>query len=126
MCATRLFKLLGIIKTYGSRPSRGDFHTGIDIANRKGTPIYAADGGTVVLVKKLNYSYGYYLRIKHDSTGYETLYAHCSEILVEEGQRVNKGQVIAKMGSTGNSTGNHLHLEIIKNGQKINPRPLLP
>ncbi len=115
-----------VTSTYGSRPSRGDFHTGIDIANRKGTPIYAADGGTVVLVKKLNYSYGYYLRIKHDNTGYETLYAHCSEILVEEGQRVNKGQVIAKMGSTGNSTGNHLHLEIIKNGQKINPRPLLP
>lgn len=115
-----------VTSTYGKRPSRGDFHTGIDIANRKGTAIYAADGGTVVLVKKLNYSYGYYLRIKHDSTGYETLYAHCSEILVEEGQRVSKGQLIAKMGSTGNSTGNHLHFEVIKGNQKIDPRPFLP
>jgi murein DD-endopeptidase MepM/ murein hydrolase activator NlpD len=65
-------------------------------------------------------SYGYYVKIQHDST-YTTLYAHASKIAVINGQEVKKGQVIAFVGSTGNSTGNHLHWEIQKNGVQTNP-----
>lgn len=95
-------------------------HYGVDIGASKGTDIYAADGGVVISVKYWNYSYGYHLVIDHGN-GYETRYAHTSKILVEVGDVVEKGDVIAKVGSTGNSFGNHLHFEIILNGQRINP-----
>ena len=65
-------------------------------------------------------SYGNYTRIKHDN-GYETLYAHCSEILVKKGQEVMQGSTIAKVGNTGASVGVHLHFELWKNGKPINP-----
>ena len=112
----------GVVSSvFGNRPSLKDFHTGIDISNKKGTPIYASDGGEVVTVKYLNYSYGYHVIIKHDNTGYETLYAHCSEILVKVGDRVAKGQQIAKMGATGRAYGNHCHFEVRINGKKVDP-----
>ncbi len=110
---------------FGYRSSYRDFHTGVDIANSSGTPIYASDGGVVVVVKYLNYSYGRYVRIKHDDTGYETLYAHCNTILVKEGDRVYKGQQIATMGMTGRAYGYHCHFEIIENGTKVNPLKFL-
>ena len=94
-------------------------HRGLDMAIGYGTPIYAADGGTVV-VAGWHSSYGNYVKINHGN-GYETLYAHCSSLLVKAGDKVYKGEEIAKVGSTGNSTGNHLHFEVFKNGALVNP-----
>jgi len=86
---------------------------GVDISNVCGTPIYAAAGGTVTLVDEVgwNYGYGKYLMIKHPN-GVVTLYAHTSRVLVEVGQQVSQGQLIALMGTTGRSTGCHLHFEV--------------
>lgn len=100
----------------------GTTHKGIDIAgvNIYGSDIVAADGGTVVYVKLHNYGYGYHLLIDHGN-GYQTLYAHCSAISVEAGQQVYAGQKIASVGSTGDSTGPHLHFEILCNGSAVNP-----
>lgn len=96
-------------------------HTGMDIAGcGHGSNIYASAAGTVVKVKWGNTGYGYYLIINHGD-GIQTLYAHCSNIYVKQGQYVNQGDVIAAMGSTGNSTGTHLHFEIRINGQYVNP-----
>lgn len=98
----------------------GDFHTGTDIAAPAGTPILAAADGTVTVVNATDLwggSYGYYVKIDHGN-GFETLYAHCSAICVTPGQPVQQGEVIGYVGSTGNSTGNHLHFEIIVNGQR--------
>jgi murein DD-endopeptidase MepM/ murein hydrolase activator NlpD len=100
------------------------FHKGIDIANRRGTPIYAADGGTVVYSGWMS-GYGYLVRIDHGN-GYETRYGHNSSLLVSVGQHVYKGQQIARMGSTGNSTGNHCHFEVRYNGVARNPVNYLP
>jgi len=69
--------------------------------------------------------YGYHVMIDHGG-GFTTLYAHCSKILVYEGQEVGAGDVIAQVGSTGRSTGNHLHFEVIIQGEKQNPRSYLP
>ena len=112
----------GIITSrFGSRESiRSSGHRGIDIAGSTGTPIKAVATGTVV-TSTYNSSYGYYIRISHGN-GVETLYAHCSQLLVSVGDTVSQGQVIAKMGSTGNSTGPHLHLEVSKNGVLYNPQ----
>ncbi len=106
---------------YGKR--WGTFHSGIDIAASgvKGQPIVAADGGTVSFVKQGNSGYGNHLKIDHGN-GICTLYAHCSSINVSAGQKVSKGQSIATVGSTGNSTGPHLHFEVIVNNKKQNPR----
>lgn len=106
-----------ISSPYGNRGSR--MHLGIDIANRVGTDIYAADGGRVVYTGYKG-SYGYMIEIDHEN-GYTTRYAHLSKILVSSGTRVYKGQVIGKMGATGNSTGSHLHFEVLKNGVNKNP-----
>ena len=109
---------------FGGRKSPGGIgstnHKGLDIAAPRGTPIYAADGGTVVYSGWMG-GYGYTVRIRHDGTGYETFYAHNSSLLVKSGQHVYKGQQIAKMGSTGNSTGSHCHFEIRYNGVPKNP-----
>ncbi|TJX66440.1 LysM peptidoglycan-binding domain-containing protein [Soehngenia saccharolytica] len=102
---------------YGNRGAR--MHLGVDIANSVGTSIYAADGGKVVFTGYQG-SYGYMIEIDHEN-GYTTRYAHLSKILVSSGTRVYKGQLIGKMGSTGNSTGPHLHFEVLKNGVNKNP-----
>ncbi len=99
-------------------------HYGLDIGAPKGTNIYAADGGIVVYVKYGKTSYGYEIVIDHGN-GYETRYGHCSKILVKAGEKVEKGAVIGLVGSTGRSSGNHLHFEVIKDGQRLNPRPFI-
>lgn len=99
------------------------FHKGIDIANSCGTSIKAAGSG-VVTFSSTKSGYGRTVIIKHNSE-YETLYAHNSQNLVKVGDRVEKGQVIAKMGATGRTTGCHLHFEIHKNGKTINPLSVL-
>lgn len=83
----------------------------------QGTPILAAADGTVVAATWHN-GYGYYVKIKHNNT-YSTLYGHCSELRVSAGQKVKQGQLIAKVGSTGYSTGPHLHYEVIQNGVRV-------
>ncbi|GEM_PF-6941947 len=106
---------------YRIHPISGEYrqHTGIDIAADKGTPIFAARSGTVVFA---GYSsgYGYLIKIDHGS-GVQTMYAHCSELLAGTGDVVSQGSIIAKVGSTGNSTGNHLHFEIRVNGTPVDP-----
>ena len=108
---------------YGNRehPIYGNqrFHTGLDIPAPRGTSIKAAAGGTVI-TSKYNNSYGYYVVVSHGN-GLSTLYAHCSQLFVSVGDVVSKGQTIAAVGSTGDSTGNHLHFEVRVNGQHTNP-----
>ncbi len=110
-----------ITSRFGSRESiRSSPHRGMDIAAPYGTSIKAAASGTVTL-SGWNGSYGYCVKISHGN-GTETVYGHCSSLLVSVGQKVSKGQVIARVGSTGNSTGNHLHFEVRKNGVLYNPQ----
>ena len=94
-------------------------HKGIDIACAYGTPIYAADGGTVTFAGRRG-AYGMLIIINHGG-GYETYYAHESEILVKVGEEVYQGKVIGKVGSTGVSTGPHCHFEIHYQGTPLNP-----
>ena len=94
-------------------------HTGIDIASNQGTTIYAADGGTITLAA-WNGGYGNCVMIDHGN-GYVTLYGHMSSIAVSQGQTVSQGDTIGYVGSTGNSTGPHLHFEVLKNGTRIDP-----
>ena len=101
------------------------FHGGIDLGAKKGTSIRAALGGTVCLVRFSSTGYGYHVMIDHGGN-FATLYGHCSKILVYEGQEVSAGDIIAQVGSTGRSTGNHLHFEVIISGEKQNPRSYLP
>ena len=108
-----------ISSRYGYRRSMGDFHTGVDFAGPTGTPIYASDGGKVTYAGWKG-NYGYCVFIDHGN-GYTTVYAHCSKLLVKVGQSVAKGETIAKVGSTGRSTGPHLHFEIRVNGKHQNP-----
>lgn len=98
---------------------RYDYHLGIDIPAPSGTNIYASAAGEV-LISTWHYSYGYYCLIDHGD-GYATLYAHNSQLLVSAGQIVEQGQHIAEMGTTGSSSGNHLHFEIRVNGSVVNP-----
>ena len=109
--------------------SNGSYHGGIDFPCPTGTKVVAAQKGVVAGVKRLDYSYGYYVLIYHgtDSNGDKvfTLYAHNSELLVSPGDSVYKGQQIAKSGSTGNSTGPHCHFEIRAGGTRINPKNYL-
>ncbi len=107
---------------------RADNHTGTDIPAPGGTPIYAAQAGVVTTVNRNRYasSYGYYCIINHGS-GYATLYAHQNQIpIVQEGQTVSKGQVIGYVGTTGRSTGNHLHFELRVNGVRNDVLKLYP
>ena len=100
--------------------SSGRYHGGVDFPVPTGSPIYASASGTVIIAKRLNYSYGHYLVVDHGN-GLSTLYAHNSKLLVGVGDHVNKGQVIARSGSTGNSTGPHCHFEVRVNGTRVNP-----
>jgi len=112
-----------ITSNYGYRihPISGakKLHRGIDIGAGLGTNVLAAEGGKV-LTAGWNNSYGYYITINHGG-GLVTLYAHNSKLLVSKGDNVTRGQVIAKCGSTGNSTGPHIHFEVQKNGSLQNP-----
>ena len=99
-------------------------HRGIDIAAKMNSPIYAADAGTVIVAGWSN-SYGNYVVIRH-SNGHRTLYGHCNSLLVSVGETVAQGQQIAHMGTTGVSTGVHLHFELIIDGTKVDPLPYLP
>jgi murein DD-endopeptidase MepM/ murein hydrolase activator NlpD len=101
------------------------FHTGIDLVEPFGSPIYAADDGVVALVGGSNSGYGNYVVIAH-SGGWDTLYGHLSTSLVKVGQVVTQGQVIGLEGSTGNSTGAHVHFELRINQKPVDPRPYLP
>lgn len=98
-------------------------HTGLDIAVPLGTSIKAAYDGTVKSVGEDGRS-GKYILLSHDD-GLETLYCHCSEILASQGDVVQRGTAIAKVGSTGWSTGPHLHFEVRRNGTRVDPLPLL-
>ena len=110
----------GYISCYfGDYDPGGRPHYAMDIAIAAGTPIYASNDGTVVTAT-WHSSYGNYVVIDHGE-GRSTLYAHCSGLAVSAGQSVSKGQVIGYVGSTGYSTGNHLHFEFRINGQKVNP-----
>jgi len=101
------------------------YHPGIDISNLGGGPIHASDSGTVTVAGwPDNYGYGNRVIIDHGN-GYTTLYAHMSAVYVSPGQTVSKGDVLGAMGSTGRSTGVHLHLEIRKDGTALNPLSIL-
>lgn len=99
-------------------------HLGIDIANRTGVPIVAADAGYVVMAGRDTWGYGNQVIIDHGN-GFKTRYAHLQHISVKAGDTVKKQQKIGTMGSTGRSTGPHLHFEIIKNGVRQNPQAYL-
>lgn len=103
---------------FGSRWGRE--HQGIDLSASVGTPIYAADNGTVIYSEYNNGGYGYMIQIDHGN-GLKTYYAHCSELLVENGEIVAKGDLIAKVGNTGRSTGAHLHFEVRQDDVPIDP-----
>ncbi|MCL2539331.1 MAG: M23 family metallopeptidase, partial [Oscillospiraceae bacterium] len=113
---------------YISRGSAGGNHIAVDISCVTGTNVFAAASGTVVQSVWSTYGYGYYIEIDHgivDGVPLRTLYAHHSDNLVEVGQYVEKGQLIAYSGSTGNSTGPHLHFEVRVNGERTPPEPWL-
>ncbi len=95
-------------------------HNGIDIGASYGTDILASDDGVVSSVKYNSGGYGWYIVVYHGN-GLSTLYAHCSSIIASEGQSVSRGQVIALVGSTGASTGPHIHYEVRQNGSPVNP-----
>ena len=100
------------------------FHKGVDINASVGAPIVAADGGTVLVSGNDPEGYGIYVSIYHGG-GRSTLYAHMSSSAVVKDQVVSQGQVIGYAGSSGNSTGPHLHLEMKKNGEFIDPLPYI-
>ena len=113
-----------ITSRYGvSSRIRSSNHTGLDIAAKKGTPIQVVSDG-VVTFAKYNGSYGYLVKVDHGN-GVETWYAHTSKMYVSAGETVKAGDVIALVGSTGNSTGPHLHFEIRINGEHVNPQKYL-
>ena len=102
---------------------RSGAHTGLDIAAPNGTPILVAADGVVTHASRMG-TYGNLVIVSHGN-GVDTYYAHCSKILVSVGQKVSAGDKIALVGSTGNSTGNHLHFEIRINKKAINPQKYL-
>jgi murein DD-endopeptidase MepM/ murein hydrolase activator NlpD len=121
-----LWPTAGIITTHfgeiGPLSPRG--HSGLDIAGPQGTPILAADEGEVLKADWNDEGYGGLIIIGHPS-GYETWYGHLARLEVEKGEQVKRGEEIGRMGSTGYSTGPHLHLEIREQGQILNPLEFL-
>ena len=99
------------------------FHTGIDIAGPKKSPVVATAHGRVVFAGR-NGNYGKTVIIDHGS-GYQTRYAHLARIKTKKGKRVKRGEVIGKLGQTGRATGPHLHYEVRRNGKPVDPRPYL-
>jgi murein DD-endopeptidase MepM/ murein hydrolase activator NlpD len=107
---------------YGAYPH---FHTGIDLVAPFGTQVLAADDGVVALVGSSSSGYGNYVVIAH-SGGLDTLYGHLATSLVKVGQQVTQGQPVGLEGSTGNSTGAHVHFELRINQKPVDPTPYLP
>ncbi len=101
----------------------GRNHQGLDFGADRGTSIYSVKSGTVTFASS-NGNYGYCVIVDHGN-GLKTLYAHADKILVSKGEKVEAGQIIATVGNTGRSTGNHLHFEVIINGSNVNPTPYL-
>lgn len=99
---------------------RRKMHTGMDFSAVKGTEIYATGNGKVVHVERSRRGYGNHVIIDH-GYGFKTLYAHMSKLNVRRGQEVQRGQIIGYIGNTGTSVAPHLHYEVIKNGEKVNP-----
>lgn len=112
-----------VTSSYGYRvhPITGNysFHNGVDLAAAQGTPIYATKSG-VVSTATYNYAYGYYVVVNH-LDGYSSLYGHMTHYTVSEGEYVERGEIIGYVGSTGYSTGPHLHFTIYYNGNTVNP-----
>lgn len=104
----------------------GDFHWGLDLGRKpKGSPVYAIDDGVVEIADTADKSSaGKYVRIGHEG-GYQTRYLHLDSITVKVGQKVLEGQMIGTLGSTGQSTGAHLHIDVVIGGQRIDPGPYL-
>lgn len=104
-----------VSSTFGKRDDPvyggGEFHNGVDFAAPKGSPIYAVANGVVAEASYSENSLGYHVRINHEN-GYYTIYAHCNELKVKKGDVVKRGDIIGTVGSTGKSTGNHLHYEV--------------
>lgn len=107
---------------YGSYPH---FHTGIDLVEPFGSPVFAADDGVVALVGSSSSGYGNYVVLAH-AGGFDTLYGHLSTALVKVGDRVTQGTPVGLEGSSGNSTGAHLHFELRVNQKPVDPTPYLP
>jgi murein DD-endopeptidase MepM/ murein hydrolase activator NlpD len=117
-----------VTSTYGIRRDpftrRATFHNGLDIANRKGTPVYATATGLVIQSQR-NGGHGKQIILNHRN-GIKTSYSHLSQLIVKEGETVEKGQLIAYMGNTGRSTGPHLHYEVWVKGSPTDPADYLP
>ena len=111
-----------ITSRFGDRDIEPQFHTGIDVARDTGSEIISATNGTVILAEEQS-SYGKVLKIQNNDL--ILLYAHCDELLVNVGDQITMMQPIAKVGSTGNSTGPHLHFEIRYQERKIDPQSIL-
>lgn len=123
-----LWPLIGymtISSPYGSRTDpvtgeQGMFHDGIDIPSPRGTPVLAIRNGKVIQVVRSSGGYGNFIRLQHDD-GIQSIYAHLSEISVRKGQEVLQGELVGRVGSTGKSTGNHLHLGLSQDGLSFDP-----
>jgi len=116
-----------VSSAYGSQRGRGKnarFHKGIDIPSPRGTPVVATAAGTVALVRSTG-DYGRYIVLDH-ANGYQTLYAHLNDFAVRSGDRVGAGQTIGSVGKSGNATGYHLHYEVHRNGQTVDPIAYVP
>ncbi|MCR4963985.1 MAG: M23 family metallopeptidase [Firmicutes bacterium] len=116
--------LSGVITSPFGKRSRG-WHSGLDIAAGRGTPIAAAAAGQVIEAGWKNDAYGYAVMLRHDRR-LVTLYAHCDELWVQEGQWVAQGQTLGLVGLTGHTTGPHVHFEVRLNGECVNPLEYLP
>jgi len=122
-----IWPILGgrITSRFGRRPDpftgRTAFHRGIDLGARRGTPVMVTANGRIAKVERSSSGYGHQVTVDHGNS-YQTFYAHCDRIMVSEGQKVARGDVIATVGSTGHSTAPHLHYEVIKEDRYVNPK----
>ena len=117
----------GPITTYFGEPTGSSYHKGIDLDGfgSWGAPIAAAASGTVVLAAWDSWGLGYHIIVDHGN-GFRTTYAHLSDLWVVQGQWVNQGEAVGALGSTGYSTGAHLHFELWAGGFPVNPLAYLP
>jgi len=113
-----------ISSAYGTKRGRNDIHRGVDIRAPAGTPVIAAGAGRVIVAGNGS-GYGRYVVLDHDN-GLRTLYAHLQDFSVKTGERVTRGQQIGRVGKSGNATGYHLHYEVHRGGQTVDPAAYLP